>query len=102
MKRVVVDLPAFQIARFPVTVAEYACFVRAGHAAPRDWATIQTKLDHPVTTTTWYDAYDYAAWLAQRTGQPWRLPTEAEWEKAARLDPRDPLGSSSARDLPLG
>ena len=102
LKRVVVDLPAFQIARFPVTVAEYACFVRAGHAAPRDWATIQTKLDHPVTTTTWYDAYDYAAWLAQRTGQPWRLPTEAEWEKAARLDPRDPLGASSARVYPWG
>jgi formylglycine-generating enzyme required for sulfatase activity len=30
----------------------------------------------------------YAAWLAEMTGQPWRLPTEAEWEKAARWDPQ--------------
>ncbi len=103
LKRLIVTLPEFQIARFPVTVAEYACFLRAtSHAAPRDWATIQAKLDHPVTTTTWYDAYDYAAWLAERTGQPWRLPTEAEWEKAARLDPRDPLGASSERVYPWG
>ena len=51
---------------------------------------------------TWHDAYDYAAWLAQRTEQPWRLPTEAEWEKAARCDPRDPLGASSERIYPWG
>jgi formylglycine-generating enzyme required for sulfatase activity len=36
---------------------------------------------------SWRDAVAYAAWLAQLTGQPWRLPTEAEWEKAARYDP---------------
>jgi formylglycine-generating enzyme required for sulfatase activity len=40
--------------------------------------------DHPVVCVTWQDARDYAAWVAARTGQPYRLLTEAEWEYAAR------------------
>ncbi|WIG58165.1 MAG: hypothetical protein OJF49_000910 [Ktedonobacterales bacterium] len=83
-----VTLPAYWIARYPITVAEYACFVRSGHAAPNDWTTQQGKLDHPVVYVSWHDAVAYAAWLAKLTGQPWRLPTEAEWEKAARWDPQ--------------
>jgi formylglycine-generating enzyme required for sulfatase activity len=79
-----VALREYAIGRYPVTVAEYACFVRAGHPAPRDWEQQLEKPDHPVTSVSWYDAYDYAAWLYQVTEQPWRLPTEAEWEKAAR------------------
>ncbi len=81
-----VNLPAFQIARFPVTVAEYACFVRAGQKEPSDWQSQLGKLDHPVVYVSWRDAVAYAAWLAKTTGQPWRLPSEAEWEKAARWD----------------
>ncbi|MFI5274665.1 MAG: SUMF1/EgtB/PvdO family nonheme iron enzyme, partial [Ktedonobacterales bacterium] len=81
-----VTLAAFAIATFPVTVAEYACFVASGHAAPGNWSTQQGRLEHPVTSVTWHDATAYAAWLAQATGQPWRLPTEADWEKAARWD----------------
>ncbi len=42
------------------------------------------RLDHPVVNVSWNDAVAYAAWLANATGQPWRLPSEAEWEKAAR------------------
>ncbi len=102
LRRVVVNLPAFQIARFPVTVAEYACFVGPNHAPPPHWAEQQANPEYPVVHVTWYEACDYAAWLAERTGQPWRLPTEAEWEKAARLDPRDPLGASSERIYPWG
>src|SRR5262249_48477860 len=48
------------------------------------WDAQLKKLDHPVVYVPWRDAVAYAGWLAKLTGQPWRLPTEAEWEKAAR------------------
>ena len=91
-----VTLPAYEIARFPVTVAEYACFVRAIHGEPKDWKSQLAKLDHPVVNVTWHDAMAFAAWLAERTGEWWRLATEAEWEKAARgIDGRTyPWGDS--------
>ncbi|HLY30444.1 MAG TPA: SUMF1/EgtB/PvdO family nonheme iron enzyme [Ktedonobacterales bacterium] len=75
---------AFQIARHPVTVAEYACYVHATGQQPSGWQDQASKLDHPVVNVSWHEAMAYARWLAQTTGQLWRLPTEAEWEKAAR------------------
>jgi toxoflavin biosynthesis protein ToxD len=79
-----VTLPAYEIARFPITVAEYACFVRSGYHAPADWQKQLSTLDHPVVSVSWRDAVAYAAWLAERTAELWQLPSEAEWEKAAR------------------
>lgn len=88
-----VNLAAYQMSRYPVTVAEYACFARAKHREPHrwgsggqrlDWQTQLARPDHPIVCVTWHDALAYAAWLSALTGQRWRLPTEAEWEKAAR------------------
>jgi formylglycine-generating enzyme required for sulfatase activity len=78
-------LGAFQIAKHPLTVAEYAAFMQqGGYSAPGHWTNQQQKPDHPVVNVSWLDAQAYAVWLAQATGESWRLPTEAEREKAAR------------------
>lgn len=93
-----VALATFWIARFPLTVAEYACFARAGGPRPRGWRRWRRQPDHPVVGVSWHALMAYAAWLMSMTRQPWRLPTEAEWEKAARWDPS--LGA--ARAYPWG
>jgi formylglycine-generating enzyme required for sulfatase activity len=87
-----VFVSTFQIAMYPVTVAEYMCAVEAGAVsvpqqgfhAHMTWQDQQRHPDHPVMCITWQEARAYAAWLAIVTRQPWRLPTEVEWEKAAR------------------
>src|SRR5262249_51332862 len=80
-----VTVSACQIGRYPLTIAEYACFVQATRSAePEDWSAQQVHPDHPVVSVSWNDVLAYARWLAQITGERWRLPSEAEWEKAAR------------------
>jgi formylglycine-generating enzyme required for sulfatase activity len=77
-----ISLPTFHIARVPVTNAQYERFARATrHPAPGHWRGGQSpagKADHPVTYVDWLDAQAYCAWAGVR------LPSEAEWEKAAR------------------
>jgi formylglycine-generating enzyme required for sulfatase activity len=77
----------FAIAQVLVTNALYASFQKATAAhMPVTWAgTFPSALaQHPVVDVSWNEAQSLCAWLQQATGRPWRLPTEAEWEKAAR------------------
>ncbi|MBA2392839.1 MAG: SUMF1/EgtB/PvdO family nonheme iron enzyme [Ktedonobacteraceae bacterium] len=74
----------FQIAKYPLTVAEYACAVRdKAVVEPIDWEYQLKRLEHPVAQISKGDAEEYAIWLGRLTDQPWRLPTVTEWEKAA-------------------
>lgn len=109
-----VDLPAFYIGRHEVTVRQFAAFVRA-----TGWSIDERALhapdNHPVTFVSWPDALAYCRWLEgvlpdspavsdevkARLGEGWRvlLPSEAQWEKAARgMDARVfPWGAAADR-----
>ena len=85
-----VDLPAYQIALYPVTNEQFAEFVQQtgrlvssdlrweGNRPPRE------RLRHPVTGVSWLEALAYCEWLSELTERPYTLPNEAQWEKAAR------------------
>ena len=87
-----ITIPPFWIARFPVTVAQYALFVTSGGKKPYRWGEAGgSEPNQPVVGMTWQQAIAYCTWLtAQLTetallpqGYIVRLPTEAEWEAAA-------------------
>lgn len=77
-----VHLDAYSISKTAVTNAQYAIFVRAAaYAAPQHWGADHCPPDlaqHPVVYVSWHDACAFCTWAAVR------LPTEQEWEKAAR------------------
>ncbi len=83
-----VTLTGFALGRHPVTNAEYTGFLGEGRAEKPPWWGRPGFGDpeQPVVGVTWFDAVAYVAWLSERTGATYRLPTEAEWERAASAE----------------
>ena len=75
-----VTIKSFAISKFPVTVREWNACVSAKSCS----YTPTGKDDAPVTNLSWTDAQQFVGWLSKVTQKPFRLPTEAEWEYAAR------------------
>jgi formylglycine-generating enzyme required for sulfatase activity len=103
----------FALARSEVTRGEFAAFLAATSHRPTDkclatlyqnrkWATawehawnnpgFMQNDSHPVVCVSWTDANAYARWLSERTGRRYRLPSDGEWEFAARRHYEDGLG----------
>ena len=94
----------YRLSRYPITVAQYRCFVEAkGYqtekwwtkagwrwrkqkniTGPREFGSVFETPNHPQTGVSWYEAVAFCAWCTQRMGLRVRLPSEAEWERAAR------------------
>lgn len=105
-----VTIRPFAVGKFHVTRAQWAAFVAATQRATTkgcfwtgrtgnkmdpegSWRNLGFEQDdtHPVVCVTWRGAQDYVAWLSERTGHPYRLLTEAEWEYAARTGSTTPF-----------
>jgi formylglycine-generating enzyme required for sulfatase activity len=83
-------LPAYRVGKTPVTNQQYEYFIAEtrievprqlgwdGQRAPKG------QEQHPVSGVTWYEAVAYCDWLSKKTGRPYTLPNEAQWEKACR------------------
>lgn len=83
-----VSLPEFEIGKFPITNAEYYIFIyNTGYRVPKGWIGFHFSEgfdEHPVVGVSKADALAYCVWISKVSGQNYRLPTEAEREKAAR------------------
>ncbi|MGO8673048.1 MAG: SUMF1/EgtB/PvdO family nonheme iron enzyme, partial [Capsulimonadaceae bacterium] len=98
----IIDLPAFRIARYPVTFIQFKAFLDAadGYGNPRWWEGLHEDAqkqrqagpheqrfpfdNHPREMVSWFDAVAYFRWLSSRLGYEITMPTEQQWEKAAR------------------
>jgi formylglycine-generating enzyme required for sulfatase activity len=88
---------AFELAAFQTTNEDYARFVESTrHPAPPQWDDPNfSDPRQPVVAVSWFDAVAYCEWLSRAAGKRYRLPSEAEWERAAR-------GGAEDQDFPWG
>jgi formylglycine-generating enzyme required for sulfatase activity len=77
------ELPSYWIGRYPVTVSQWGAFIEDSNFYA-DQRALQDPDDHPVRYVNWHDAMAYCDWLSEKTELDITLPSEAEWEKAAR------------------
>ena len=91
-----VQLDAYAIGTYQITNAQYAQFLEAnGYAPPEFWDDERFNApDFPVVGVSWHDVTHFLAWLGTLENMAYRLPSEAEWEKAAR--------GHDAREYPWG
>jgi len=101
--RVWVD--AFELAAYQTTNEEYALFLDATrHPKPLHWEDPNfNHLKQPVVSVSWFDAVAYCEWMSRASGTHYRLPTEAEWERAAAGGAEDllyPWGNCEPSEVP--
>lgn len=84
-----VYLKGFHMNKYPITVAEYLCAVRAKsvrippEAVGMNWERQIASIENPVVCVSWEDALLYTKWITDITGEDWEMPTEFEWIKSA-------------------
>src|SRR5262244_934609 len=95
-----VTINAFSLGKYEVTFEEYERFaIATGRRLPEDQGWGRGR--RPVINVSWEDAVAYANWLSKMTGKRYRLPTESEWEYAARSGGKDEIwaGTSDEKEL---
>jgi formylglycine-generating enzyme required for sulfatase activity len=90
-----VHIKKFALGRFEVTFEEFDRFAMStGRPLPGDEGWGRER--HPVINISWEDAVEYATWISERTGSRYRLPTESEWEYAARNMGKDEIWAGTS------